>query len=89
MIQENLVFNKKRDLHNVPQYGFVDLHEAYSSGIVPSDIDLPEQQYNDIDNPGNIVGKPSDIFEAYRMHDAIRSFSDNSQSSPEGKNDVE
>lgn len=89
MIQENLIYDKKKDRSDVPQYGFVDLHEAYSSGIVPSDIDLPEQSYNGIEEPGNILGKPSDIFEAYRMHSAIRSVSDNSQSSGEGKDVVE
>lgn len=88
MIQENLTFNKKKDFKDVPQYGFVDLKEAYNSGTVPSDLAPSEQSYNGIENPGNIVGKPSDIFEAYRMHQAVNSIT-SSQSSPEGNNDTE
>lgn len=64
-------FNKKRDIKKVAQYGFIDLHAAYQSGVVPADIEEPSVQYNGIESPDNIVGKPSDIFEAYRMHSAV------------------
>lgn len=66
-------FNEIRDVHEVDQFGFIDLAECLSQGVVPSSISNTEDAYNDIDSPDNIMGKPSDVFEAYRMQDFIKS----------------
>lgn len=65
-------FNEIRDVHEVDQFGFIDLAECLSQGVVPSSISNTEDAYNDIDSPDNIMGKPSDVFEAYRMQDFIK-----------------
>lgn len=66
-------FNEERDVHAVDQFGFIDLAECLSNGEVPATIADSEDQYNDIEDPGEILGKPSDVFEAYRMGDYIKS----------------
>ena len=65
-------FNEIRDVHEVDQFGFIDLAECLSQGVVPSSISNTEDAYNDIDSPDNIMGKPSDVFEAYKMQDFIK-----------------
>ena len=65
-------FNEIRDVHEVDQFGFIDLAECLSQGVVPSSISNTEDAYNDIDTPDNIMGKPSDVFEAYKMQDFIK-----------------
>lgn len=76
-------YNRRKDISKVPQYGFIDLHECYRSGIVPSNIEEASVEYNNIENLDNIVGKPSDVFEAYRMQNAIRSIAENQSSGGE------
>lgn len=73
MIVKDCVYNEMTDLHDVDQFGFVDLVECLENGQVPSTISDSEPQYNDIDDPGSILGKPSDVFEAYRMQDYVKS----------------
>ena len=65
-------FNEIRDVHEVDQFGFIDLAECLSQGVVPSSISNTEDAYNDIDSPDNIMGKPSDVFEAYKMQDFVK-----------------
>ena len=65
-------FDPKKDIHEVDQFGFIDLQECLANGEVPSTIADSEDQYNGIDDPGEILGKPSDVFEAYKMGDYIK-----------------
>ena len=73
MIVKDCVYNEMTDIHDVDQFGFVDLVECLENGQVPSTISDSEPQYNDIDDPGSILGKPSDVFEAYKMQDYVKS----------------
>lgn len=68
----NCTFNKRRDLHDVDQFGFIDITSAFESGSIPSFVEPSDDVYNGIDDPNAILGKPSDIFEAYRMNNFIQ-----------------
>lgn len=80
----------------VSQFGWLDLVEANNKGVVSGDLESAESKMNGISDPSSIMGKPSDIFEAYRMHDYIKNSSksaskkgaksETSQISPEGPN---
>ena len=72
MLVENCVYNEITDNNAVDQYGFVDLAESIKNGVVPSSISNTEDDYNDIEDPSSIIGKPHDVFEAYRMMDAVK-----------------
>lgn len=74
-------FNSKCDLHDVDQFGFIDITSAFESGSIPSSVEPTDDMYNGIDSPDGILGRPSDIFEAYRMNDFIQSSSGVSSSS--------
>lgn len=72
MVVENCVYDEVVDIHPVDQFGFIDLVECLKNGEVPSTIADSEDQYNGIEDPGEILGKPSDVFEAYKMSDYIK-----------------
>lgn len=69
----NCGYNSDRDINEVDQFGFIDLIECLSNGEVPSTIADSEDQYNGIEDPSEILGKPSDVFECYKMGDYIKS----------------
>lgn len=71
MIVEECLFDPVRDLQPVDQYGFVDLKTALDSGVVPSQVAESDEDYNGIDDPQKILGKPSDIFEAMDTQKAL------------------
>lgn len=72
MLVGNCVFNDEKDLRDVDQFGFVDLVDCLSNGEVPSTLADSEDVYNGIEDPDSILGKPSDIFDAYKMQDYVK-----------------
>lgn len=67
-------YDSERDLAPVDPFGYINLREAYENHSVPTNIADDVANYNQIDNPESILGTPSDIFEAYRMHDSITKY---------------
>lgn len=72
MIVKDCVFNPDRDMTPVSQTGFVDLQSAMVNNCIPSNTSLSESDYNGIDDPASILGKPSDIFEAMDMEGYVK-----------------
>ena len=66
-------YNEVCDLAPVDQFGFVDLNECLANGEVPSTVSNTEDAYNGIEDPAEILGKPFDVFDAYRMQDYVKS----------------
>ena len=66
-------YNDIVDIKEVDQFGFVDLNECMANGQVPSSVSNTEDEYNEIIDPASILGKPHDVFEAYRMQDYVKS----------------
>lgn len=67
-------YDPVKDLHPVDPLGFIDLRQAYENHNVPTTIADEVANYNGIDDPESMVNSPSDVFEAYRMNDAIRRY---------------
>lgn len=67
MIYKDLVFDKKKDISEVDQFGYIDLSQALSTGTVDSSLKIDEKTFNNIDDPGSILGKPEDAFQAMHM----------------------
>ena len=72
MIVLDCKYNEICDNTAVDQYGFVDLAESIRNGVVPSSVSNTEDEYNGIDDPSTILGKPHDVFEAIRMQDYVK-----------------
>jgi hypothetical protein len=71
-----------RTQQHVEQIGFIDLRVAYSTGVVALDIEGVDGNFNGIEDPATILGKPDDVFSAMRAADAV-SVSSSSESHPE------
>lgn len=71
MVQNNFKFDAKRDLQPVDQFGYIDLVKSFQNGYVPGDVEAIAENYNDIEDPSSIIGKPKDCFEAMRMQDIV------------------
>ena len=64
MIVESCVFDPVRDLAPVDQFGFIELKSALAESVVPSQLPDSDSDYNGIEEPDQVLGKPRDIFEA-------------------------
>lgn len=71
MIVKKCFFNPARDLKEVEPFGFIELKNAFVERCVPSQIGESESDYNGIDNPESILGRPSDVFDALRAADEL------------------
>lgn len=64
-------FNPVKDKTPVSQTGYIDAKSAFVNNAIPSQIAETEQDYNGIDDPASILGKPRDVFEALDMQKSI------------------
>lgn len=64
MIVESCLFDPVRDLAPVDQFGFIELKSALAESVVPSQLPDSDSDYNGIEEPDEVLGKPRDIFEA-------------------------
>lgn len=71
MIVESCPFDPVRDLHPVDQFGFIDLKTSLAESVVPSQMPESDTDYNGIEDPQQILGKPRDIFEAIDTQNAV------------------
>ena len=67
-------YDPEKDLAPVDPFGFINLHEAYLNHNVPTTVMDEVVNYNGIDDPESMLNCPKDIFEAYRMNDAIQKY---------------
>lgn len=64
---EKCMYNPDRDLQDVDQFGYIDLNRAYVEGVVLGDTKSDARQYNNIEDPRSIIGRPDDTFDALMM----------------------
>lgn len=85
MIVEKCLYDPVRDIAPVDQFGFIELKSALAESIVPSQLPDSESDYNGIDEPDKVLGKPHDIFEAM---DAQKAAEQLAASASEEKDDA-
>lgn len=81
MIVERCEFDPVRDIAPVDQFGFIDLKTALDQSIVPSQMPGSELDYNGIDEPDKVIGRPRDVFEAIEAQKAYEAVSSSESSS--------
>lgn len=74
MRQSITTWSSKRNKKAVDQNGFVDIIKVINSNSLPATEADGADVYNGIDDPGSILGKPSDVFEAMHMQQAINDY---------------
>lgn len=70
----DLAYNPRTDLKPVEPFGFIDLKDALANSAVPSQLPDSDADYNGIEKPESILGKPADIFDAMSMERSINDF---------------
>lgn len=78
MVVEKCAFNPKVDKTPVSLLGYVDLKSAMVNHALPSQIAESETDYNGIEDPASIMGRPTDVFEAMEMQSHVNSVGDKS-----------
>lgn len=71
MVVTDIFFDPVRDLAPVEQFGFIDLKTALESSVVPSQMPESDTDYNGMEDPEQILGKPHDVFEAIDTQKAL------------------
>lgn len=70
---KEMKFNPFCDLQEVDQFGFVNLADAFSKGILPGSLEMTEDSFNGVINPGTLMSKSDDIFCGLRKAEYVRS----------------
>lgn len=74
-------WDPRRNKKAVDQFGFVDIIKIINTNTLPATEADGAEVYNGINDPASILGKPSDVFEAMAMQEAINDYKpDNSKS---------
>lgn len=81
MKQSITSWNPRRNKKAVDQFGFVDVVKIINTNSLPATEADGADVYNGIDDPGSILGKPSDVFEAMSMQAAINDYKPESKES--------
>lgn len=69
----------------VAQTGWIDLRSAFAGMSIDGSSGAPEGQYNGIEQPGSIMGRPDDVFAAHRAAKAYSAVAaSGSEGHPEG-----
>lgn len=69
-------FDPSCDLQEVDQFGFVNLDEAFSKGIIPGGLSDTEESFNGIQNPGTLVSRCMDVFDGLRKREYVKNCLD-------------
>lgn len=80
----NVKYNVEKDLEQVDQFGYINLREAVSNGVIPASAQVVEDAYNEIEDLDSISGKPSDIFEAMQYGVSVNKVAKSAASEKEG-----
>lgn len=64
-------FDPRADKSEVQQHVAIDLAEAVSNSVVPSQVSDEDLQYGNIESPSAIYGRPSDVFDAMQQNRAF------------------
>lgn len=69
-------YNPEKDLQEVDQFGFLNLNECYEKGIIPSDLDMTDESFNGVQNPGTLISRSQDVFDGLRKAEYVRACLD-------------
>lgn len=72
-VYEPIEYDPLADIAPVDQFGFVDLHEAFLNASIPGELNTEAENYNGVDDPDSLLGRPSDVFDAIRKASYVQS----------------
>lgn len=85
-MKQDCEYNPIRDVAEVDPFGYVDLCAAMTTNTIPNDLGLVENNYNEIEDPSTIVGKPMDNFDFLEAHKDLYAYFSKVQQQNQDKN---
>lgn len=70
----SMVFDERQDISTVAQFGAVDLRVLAENNAIPGDVGASATDFDGVDDPGAILGRPSDPFEEIAMRKAVNEY---------------
>lgn len=67
MLHKIRPFDKRKDMEEVDQFGWLNLTDAYAHGVIPADLRATEGEFAPVENAEAMIGRPADEFDAIRM----------------------
>lgn len=79
------MYDPKCDLHEVEQFGFLNLRDVYENGAVDGAMTFEAEKYNGVSDPSLLLRRPQDQFEALRQSSYVSSVLKSVKSAEAGK----
>lgn len=70
------VYSPFRDNQEVDQFGFINLADSFEKGIIPGGVELTDQDFNGVSNPGTLISHAFDVFDGLRKVNYVKSCLD-------------
>lgn len=67
-------YDKLKDRFEVSRTGFLDLGKAFANNAVPADISGDDANYNGVEDPNKVIGKPKDSFELMHYNKSVHDY---------------
>lgn len=65
-------YDPLRDVSAVDQFGFLNLRDAYLNNSIPGEITSDVDSFNGVADPASLIGKSTDVFDAYRKAEYVK-----------------
>lgn len=82
----DLLPDLKRDREEVDQFGFVNLHDVFTNGVIDGDFNVSDESYNRIP-PDCVLPRPDDYFAGVRqkkyVQESLRAASESAKKAAE------
>lgn len=76
-------FDPVKDRHEVDQFGFINLREAYEHGTVNGAVSFDAEKFNGVSDASTLMNRPRDVFEAMRQSEYVKSVLKAAKAKPE------
>lgn len=72
MVVRNYAFDPKKDLHEVDQFGAINLRDAFENGTIEGSLSFEAEKYNGVSDASVMMHRPLDQFEALRQSEYVK-----------------
>lgn len=71
-MENSFCFDPAVDLHDVDQFGFVNLNDAFEKGVIPANVMMDDESFNGVQNPATLLSRSDDVFCGLRQAEYVK-----------------
>lgn len=72
------------DISEVDQFGIIDLRAAFVNHVVPENVALSDESFNNVEDAQTLIGRPTDVFDAIRKAEYVSKRAASAAATTEG-----